>query len=79
MAKYKTMTFAAVHMLVALTVVGLMTGSWALGGLVALVEPACNTVAYFVHELAWERRHRPRRAASTTQAHPALRRSALSA
>lgn len=56
MAKYKTMTFACVHMLVAFTVVGLMTGSWALGGLVALIEPAVNTVAYFFHERVWERR-----------------------
>jgi len=56
MAKYKTLTFAAVHMTVAFTVVGLVTGSWILGGAVALIEPACNTVAYFLHELAWERR-----------------------
>lgn len=56
MAKYKTVTFAMVHMLVAFTVVGLMTGSWALGGVVALIEPAVNTVAYFFHEQLWERR-----------------------
>lgn len=55
MAKYKTMTFAIVHMSVAFLVVGLTTGSWALGGLVALIEPAFNTIAYFVHERLWER------------------------
>lgn len=54
MAKYKTLTFACVHILVAFTVVGWMTGSWALGGLVALIEPAINTVAYFFHERVWE-------------------------
>ena len=59
MTKYKTVTFAMVHMLVAFTVVGLMTGSWTLGGVVALIEPAVNTVAYFVHEFLWERRTRP--------------------
>ncbi|WP_206212257.1 DUF2061 domain-containing protein [Wenzhouxiangella sp. XN79A] len=59
MAKYKTLTFAMVHMLVAFTVVGLMTGSWTLGGVVALIEPAINTVAYFIHERVWERRTRP--------------------
>jgi uncharacterized membrane protein len=32
-----------------------MTGSLALGGAVALLEPAANTVAYFFHEKAWER------------------------
>ncbi|MCA1778982.1 MAG: DUF2061 domain-containing protein [Xanthomonadaceae bacterium] len=55
MAKYKTLTFAAVHTGVAFTVVYAMTGSLMLGGLIAIIEPACNTVAYFLHELAWER------------------------
>lgn len=55
MAKFKTLTFAIVHMTVAFTVVWAMTGSWMAGGAVALVEPAINTVAYFVHESLWER------------------------
>lgn len=55
MTKYKTMTFALVHMTVAFTVVYLVTGSLVLGGAVALIEPACNTLAYFFHELFWER------------------------
>ncbi|MFP4208508.1 MAG: DUF2061 domain-containing protein [Wenzhouxiangella sp.] len=63
MARYKTLSFALVHMTVAFSVVYLMTGSWALGGAIALIEPAANTVAYFFHEKAWERigarRHRP--------------------
>lgn len=58
MAKYKTMTFALVHMSVAFMVVYLMTGSLVLGSAVALIEPACNTLAYFFHELFWERRAR---------------------
>jgi len=58
MTKYKTATFALVHMTVAFTVVYLMTGSLVLGGAVALVEPACNTLAYFFHEIFWERRTR---------------------
>jgi len=49
----KTATFAVVHFLVAFTVTYLLTGSWVLGGLIALVEPLCNTVAYFFHEKAW--------------------------
>ncbi|TVQ41595.1 MAG: DUF2061 domain-containing protein [Wenzhouxiangella sp.] len=56
MARYKTLTFAIVHMLVAFSVVYLMTGSIALGGAVALIEPLVNTVAYFFHEKAWESR-----------------------
>ncbi len=55
MARYKTLSFALVHMIVAFSVVYLMTGSWALGGAVALIEPAANTVAYFFHEKVWER------------------------
>lgn len=51
----KTMTFACVHFVVAFTVTFLLTGSWVLGGLIALVEPLINTVAYFFHEKAWER------------------------
>ncbi len=55
MASRKTITFAIVHMLVAFGVVYLMTGSVAIGGAVALVEPAVNTIAYFFHEKVWER------------------------
>lgn len=59
MATRKTFTFAIVHMVVAFSVVYLMTGSWALGGAVALIEPVVNTVAYFFHEKVWERFRRP--------------------
>lgn len=60
MATRKTATFAIMHMSVAFGVVYLMTGSIALGSTVALIEPAVNTLAYFVHEKVWERRSRPR-------------------
>lgn len=51
----KTASFAAVHFTVAFTVAYLLTGSVAVGGLVALVEPLCNTVAYYFHEKLWAR------------------------
>jgi uncharacterized membrane protein len=51
----KTLSFAVVHFLVAFTVTWLLTGSLILGGLIALIEPAVNTVAYFFHEKAWAR------------------------
>lgn len=51
----KTLTFAAVHMTVAFTVAYVLSGSLLVGGAIALVEPAINTVAYFFHEKAWER------------------------
>lgn len=50
----KTFTFAIVHFFVAFTVTYLLTGSFVLGGLIALIEPAVNTVAYFFHEKAWQ-------------------------
>ena len=40
----KTMSFAAVHVTVAFSVAYLMTGSVLVGGAIALVEPAINTV-----------------------------------
>jgi uncharacterized membrane protein len=51
----KTIAFACVHFTVAFTVAYVLTGSVAVGGLVALVEPLCNTVAYHLHEKAWQR------------------------
>ena len=61
----KTLTFATVHMTVAFSVVYATTGNMALGGVVALIEPLCNTVAYFFHEQIWERvRHRRTNATS---------------
>lgn len=55
----KTATFALMHFSIALTVVYGVTGSLALGGLVGVIEPLCNTVAYFLHEKLWERLRRP--------------------
>lgn len=49
----KTFTFAITHFVVAFTVAYLITGSWVIGGVIAMVEPAVNTVAYFIHERIW--------------------------
>lgn len=51
----KTLSFAAVHFTVAFTIGYLLTGSVLVGGALALIEPACNTVAYYFHEKAWAR------------------------
>jgi uncharacterized membrane protein len=51
----KTMSFAVVHFSVAFTVGYLMSGSLLVGGAIALVEPAVNTVAYHFHEKVWNR------------------------
>ncbi|MFW2371923.1 MAG: DUF2061 domain-containing protein [Gammaproteobacteria bacterium] len=51
----KTMSFAVVHFSVAFSVAYVMTGSLLIGGAIALVEPAINTVAYYFHEKIWSR------------------------
>jgi uncharacterized membrane protein len=54
----KTISFGVVHMSVAFMVGYTMTGSAAVGGALALVEPLVNTVAYHIHEKIWSRRAR---------------------
>lgn len=49
----KTATFAVMHFCIAFSVVYLLTGSLVVGGAVALVEPAINTLAFYFHERAW--------------------------
>lgn len=49
----KTLTFAITHFTVAFSVAWLLTGSPLIGGLIAMVEPAINTVAYVIHEKIW--------------------------
>lgn len=63
----KTFSFAVVHFVVAFTVSYLLTGNLLVASAVALIEPACNTVAYYFHELAWTRRAFPRPIARTEQ------------
>ncbi len=52
---HKTLTFALLHFTVAFLVGWLLTGSWLIGGALALVEPACNTVVFYFHEKVWRR------------------------
>lgn len=66
----KTLSFAAVHFCVAFAVGYAMTGSLLVGSALALVEPACNTIAFHFHEKVWTRVER-RRAASARDAGPA--------
>jgi uncharacterized membrane protein len=62
----KTLSFAGVHFCVAFLVGSLMTGSVLVGGALALVEPACNTVAFHCHERIWRRVERRRSAPART-------------
>ncbi|ACR11989.1 DUF2061 domain-containing protein [Teredinibacter turnerae] len=49
----KTLTFAVMHFSIAFAVAWALTGDWAVGGAVALVEPAINSVGYIFHEKIW--------------------------
>ena len=62
----KTLTFAIMHFAVAFGVTYALTGSVVLGGLVALVEPAVNTVAFYFHEKAWQFFEKKPQTAGTT-------------
>mgnify|MGYP003633777813 CR=1 FL=1 len=51
----KTITFAIMHFSIAFGITYAITGDLVLGGMVAIIEPAANTVAYFFHEKLWQR------------------------
>lgn len=51
----KTLTFAILHFSIAFTVAYLLTGDVVVGGAVALIEPAINTVGFYFHERLWGR------------------------
>ncbi|MFA7291395.1 MAG: DUF2061 domain-containing protein [Rhodocyclaceae bacterium] len=51
----KTLTFAACHFTVAFGVAYALTGDAGVSSVLAMIEPACNTVAYYFHEKAWSR------------------------
>ncbi len=51
----KTTTFAVMHFGIAFSVAYLLTGDIVIGGALALIEPAVNTVAFYFHERIWQR------------------------
>ena len=58
----KTLSYLAIHLTIGFSVAYLLTGSVAIAGGIALVEPCVNAVAFFFHERAWAGRLRPSRA-----------------
>ena len=57
----KTLTFTIMHFCIAFGVTYALTGSVAASGLVAAIEPLCNSVGFYFHEKIWQRfeRNRP--------------------
>lgn len=51
----KTVTFTLMHFCIAFAVTYALTGSLAAGGLVAAIEPLCNSVGFYAHEKVWQR------------------------
>lgn len=51
----KTLTFTLMHFCIAFGVTYVLTGSVAASGLVAAIEPLCNSVGFYYHEKIWQR------------------------
>ena len=51
----KTFTYLSIHLTIRFSVAYVMTGSAALAGGIAIIEPCINAVAFFFHEKAWKR------------------------
>ena len=54
----KTLSFLSLHLLVGFTVAYAITGSLAMAGGIALIEPMVNAVVFFFHERAWNKQER---------------------
>jgi len=50
----KKISFAILHFSVAFTITYLLTGSIIIGGTIALLEPAVNTVVFYFHDKVWK-------------------------
>lgn len=51
----KTITFTLMHFCIAFAVTYALTGSVTASGLVAAIEPLCNSVGFYFHEKLWQR------------------------
>ena len=51
----KTLSYLVIHLAIGFTVAYLFTGSLAIAGGIAIIEPLCNAVAFFFHERVWNK------------------------
>lgn len=65
----KTVTFTLMHFCIAFSVTYALTGSAAAGGLVAAIEPLCNSVGFYFHERLWKRLEKRGNSAMPIPAH----------
>lgn len=54
----KTLTYASIHLLVAVAVAYALTRDWRVALAVGLIEPLVQTVAFNLHERAWAKADR---------------------
>lgn len=50
----KTLTYLVMHLTIGFTVAYLLTGSVAIAGGIALIEPVVNAFAFYFHEKLWK-------------------------
>ena len=65
----KTITFTLMHFCIAFSVTYALTGSVAVGSLVAAVEPLCNSVGFYFHEKIWSKVESKKSAATSIPKH----------
>lgn len=58
--KAKAVTYAIMHLVVAMSVAFALTQDWRAALAIGLIEPAVQTVAYYFHEKAWEKAEKKR-------------------
>jgi uncharacterized membrane protein len=51
----KTLSYAAMHMSIAISVAFVLSGSWKVALAIGLTEPCLQIIAYFFHERVWHR------------------------
>lgn len=51
----KTVSYAAMHMSIAVLVAYSLSGSWKIAFAIGTIEPCAQTVGYFFHERAWHK------------------------
>lgn len=51
----KTLSYAAMHMSIAITVAFVLSGSWKVALAIGLVEPCLQIIGYFFHERFWHK------------------------
>lgn len=51
----KTLSYGILHIISGFTIAYLLTGSVAVAGGIALLEPVANTVVFYLHEKVWKR------------------------